>query len=145
MEMDKINWNILSVLQENARLSFAEIGRRVGLSAPAIAERIQKMEDENVIKSYGVDLDFLKLGRTLTAIMSLRLNPGKLPSFLKFVPQVQEVFECHRVTGIDCIIMKLAVRKPSDLDNLIDKFYEYGEPTTSVILSSPINNIPVRE
>ena len=140
-----MNWAILTVLQENSRLSFAEIGRQVGLSAPAVAERVQKLEDAGVIKGYGVSLDLGKLGYPLQALISFKAHAGKLPRFLNLLQTMQEVRECYRVTGSECLVMKVAVQQAQDLEQIINLFVEYGEPTTSVILSSPVSPKPITE
>ena len=145
MEIDKLNWAILAALQENSRLSFAEIGRLVGLSAPAVAERVQKLEDAGIIKGYGIALDLSKLGYTLQALVSFKAHAGKLPRFLQLLQTMPEIRECYRVTGSECLIMKVAVQQAQDLEQIINLFVEYGEPTTSVILSSPVSPKPVRE
>ncbi|MCX2740331.1 Lrp/AsnC family transcriptional regulator [Pontibacter anaerobius] len=145
MEIDKLNWAILTVLQENSRLSFAEIGRQVGLSAPAVAERVQKLEDAGVIKGYGVSLDLGKLGYALQALISFKAHAGKLPRFLNLLQSMPEVRDCYRVTGSECLVIKVAVQLAQDLEQLINLFVEYGEPTTSVILSSPVSTKPVTE
>lgn len=138
MELDKLNWAILHVLQENSRLSFAEIGRRVGLSAPAVAERVQKLEDAGIIRGYRAELDLEKIGYPLRAIISFKAHAGKLPPFLKLLEQIPQLLECNRVTGSECLVMKVAVQRPQDLEDIINRFVAYGEPTTSVILSSPV-------
>ncbi len=138
--MDKLNWAIVKLLQQNARLSYVEIGREVGLSAPAVAERIQKMEEKGLIKGYGVNLALSEIGRPLTAFVSLKLHAGKLTDFLVVVKGLPEIFECHRVTGNECLIMKAALKSPLHLEKLINKLMEFGEPTTSVILSSPVEH-----
>ncbi|MBC5992055.1 Lrp/AsnC family transcriptional regulator [Pontibacter cellulosilyticus] len=145
MEMDKLNWAILTVLQENSRLSFAEIGRQVGLSAPAVAERVQKLEDNGVIKGYGITLDLSKLGYTLQALVAFKAHAGKLPRFLELLQTMPEIRECYRVTGSECLMMKVAVKQAQDLELIINVFVEYGEPTTSVILSNPVSSKPVVE
>lgn len=138
MELDKLHWSILTVLQENARLSFAEIGRMVGLSAPAVAERVQKMEDAGVIKRYTVALDAAKIGSPLQAVVLFTTNSGKLSVFLKHIEKLQEVMECHRITGNYCLLLKIAVKSPGHLEEVINRFVEYGETITSVVLSSPL-------
>lgn len=145
MEMDKLNWAILTVLQENSRLSFAGIGRQVGLSAPAVAERVQKLEDAGVIKGYGVSLDLSKLGYTLQALISIKAHVGKLPRLLTLLQSMPEIRESYRVTGSECLVMKVAVQQAQDLEEIINLFVEYGEPTTSVILSSPVCSRPITE
>lgn len=138
MEMDSLNWSIITALQENARASFADIGRKVGLSAPAVAERIQKMEDAAVIKGYHVALDYEKIGYALTAIITFTCHPEKTSAFLKLMGKMQEVLECYRVTGHYGLFMKVAIKTPGHLEEVIDKFNEYGETTTFIVLSRPL-------
>lgn len=140
MELDKLNWSILTVLQENARLPFAEIGRKVGLSAPAVAERVQKLEDAGVIKRYTVALDNAKIGHPLQAIVLFTSSSGKMSTFLKHIEKLQEVQECHRITGNYCLLLKIAVQSPAHLEEVINRFVEFGETITSVILSSPLEH-----
>lgn len=140
MELDKLHWSILTVLQENARLSFAEIGRMVGLSAPAVAERVQKLEDAGVIRRYTVALDHAKIGLSLQAVVLFTTNSGKLSTFLKHIEKLQEVMECHRITGNYCLLLKIAVKSPAHLEEVINRFVEYGETITSVVLSSPLEH-----
>lgn len=136
--MDKLNWSILAMLQENARFSYVEIGKEVGLSAPAVAERIQKMEEKGLIEAYLTRINLTAVGLPLTAFVSLKIYAGKLEEFLKLVPTLPEIFECHRVTGNECLIMKVALTSPIHLEALINKLMEFGDPTTSIILSSPV-------
>lgn len=140
MEIDKLNYAILKVLQEQGRLSYAEIGRQVGLSAPAVAERMQKLEDSGVIRGYKADLNLEKLGLPLKAIINMKVHTGKLQAFLLQVQEMREIYECHRVTGNDCLVMKAAVRSPKNLEELVNRLVNYGDPTTSVVLSSPVES-----
>ena len=119
MELDKTSWSILACLQENARASFADIGREVGLSAPAVAERMLKLEEAGI---------------TFTA------HSGKFLSFLNYIAKRDEVLECHRVTGNYCIFLKVVVENSGHLQQLLTSMMEYGETTTSIILSSPITH-----
>lgn len=145
MEMDELNWAILACLQENARQSYAEIGRQVGLSAPAVAERVQRLEAEGIIEGYRPVLNVARLGYPLQAIISLKLHRGNLQAFLKKLPELKAVQECHRLTGNDCLSMKVAVQSPAKLEAFINLLMEYGDPTTSVLLSSPLNHQPVQK
>jgi Lrp/AsnC family transcriptional regulator, leucine-responsive regulatory protein len=144
IDMDKLSWTILSALQENARTSFADIGRKVGLSAPAVAERIQKLEEGNVIKGYHAALSYEGVGYSMTAIIAFSAHSGNTAPFIKYIEQVQEVLECHRVTGNYCLYMKVAFKSPKHLEELINKFNTFGETTTSVILSSPVEHRVIR-
>jgi Lrp/AsnC family leucine-responsive transcriptional regulator len=140
MELDALSRSILKALQENARASFAEIGRKVGLSAPAVAERIQKLEAAKVIRGYHVDINPDKMGYCIQAMIAFESKNGATPGFAAFVTKVPEVIECHRVTGTYCFIMKIAVENTQHLDRLISTLSPYGECTTSIILSSPVKN-----
>jgi len=138
MELDSLSRSILKALQENARASFAEIGRKVGLSAPAVADRVQKLEAANIIRGYHVDINPDKMGYCIQAIIAFESKNGATPGFAKFITKVPEVIECHRVTGTYCFIMKVAVETTQHLDRLISTLSEYGESTTSIILSTPV-------
>ena len=140
MELDKTNWSILTCLQENARASFADIGREVGLSAPAVAERVSKMEEAGIIQGFRLDVDYEKTGYALKAFIAFTAHSGKLMPFLNYVEKLDEVLECHRVTGNYCIFLKVVVQNSGHLQQLLTSMMEYGETTTSVILSSPITH-----
>lgn len=138
MELDQISWSIISRLQDNARASYADIGREVGLSAPAVAERIQKLEEAGIINGYHIDLNYEKTGYALKAFVSFTAHSGKLLPFLKYIESLEEVQECHRVTGNYCIFLKVVVKDSSRLEQMLTRFMEYGDTTTSIILSSPV-------
>jgi Lrp/AsnC family transcriptional regulator, leucine-responsive regulatory protein len=140
MELDKTSWSILACLQENARASFADIGREVGLSAPAVAERMIKLEEAGVIQGYRIDVDYEKIGYALKAFITFTALPGKFMAFLNYIAKKEEVLECHRVTGNYCIFLKVMAQNSGHLQQLLQSMMEYGETTTSVILSSPITH-----
>lgn len=138
--LDAVSWRILGALQENARLSYSELGRRVGLTPPAVAERVRRLEEAGVITAYRLELDLEKLGLTLTAI--IRLAPrGRPNSELGRLLSIQpEVLECHHVTGQDCYVIKVAVTSVAHLEVLIERLWQHGETTTSIVLSSPVTH-----
>jgi Lrp/AsnC family leucine-responsive transcriptional regulator len=140
MELDKTNWSILASLQENARASFAEIGREVGLSAPAVAERMLKLEEAGIIKGYRIEVDYEKTGYALNASIAFTAHSGKLGPFLNYIGKLDEVLECHRVTGNYCIFLKVVVENSGHLQELLARMMEYGDTTTSIVLSSPITH-----
>ncbi|HEY8732931.1 MAG TPA: Lrp/AsnC family transcriptional regulator [Puia sp.] len=140
MELDKTSWSILACLQENARASFADIGREVGLSAPAVADRMIKLEQAGVIQGYRIDVDYEKTGYGLKAFIAFTAHAGKLLPFLNYIDKLDEVLECHRVTGNHCIYLKVVVENSGHLQELLARMMEYGETTTSIILSSPITH-----
>ena len=141
--MDKLNWAILEELQKNARVSFSEIGRKVGLTSPAVAERVRKMEDSGIISSYRVNLSHQKTGYQLRAIITLRAFTGRLKAFLETVRDFKEVVNCYRITGNENIIMEVILRDQVHLEKLIDKLITYGETRTHIVLSNVIKDGPI--
>ncbi|GLB53870.1 AsnC family transcriptional regulator [Neptunitalea chrysea] len=140
MIKDEINWSILLLLQQNARLTNAEIGRRVGLSSPAVTERIKKMEDLGVIKGYAANIDHRATGHQLKAIVTLKVFSGRLKPFLEIVRGFKEVVNCYRITGVENIIMEVILFDQNHLEEFIDKVIQYGETRTHIILSNVVEN-----
>src|SRR3954469_11878254 len=136
--VDSTNRLILAELQDNARVTLAELGRRVGLSAPAVAERLQRMESEGVIRAYRAEIDPRSLGYSLGAVLRIRPAPRQIHKVAALAQQTPEVTECHRITGEDCFFMKLFVRDVDHLEEVIDRFVPYGQTTTSIVQSSPV-------
>jgi Lrp/AsnC family transcriptional regulator, leucine-responsive regulatory protein len=139
--LDQTNRRLLAELQADARVSLAELGRRVGLSAPAVAERLARLEAEGIIRGYHAELDPRALGYSLSVILRIRPAPRMLRDVAELAAKTPEVVECHRMTGEDCYLAKLHVRDVEHLEEVIDLFAAYGQTTTSVLQSSPV---PVR-
>ncbi len=135
---DKVNARILDELQRNPRLTMKELGRRVGMSSPAIAERVRRLEESGVIQGYRLDVNPIALGLPIAAYIRIRPNPGQLPKIAELAQQIPEIVECHRVTGEDCFFMKVHLPSMDQLDKILDKFLIYGVTTTSIIQSSPV-------
>ncbi len=136
--IDPINERLLHELQEDARISLAELGRRVGLSAPAVAERLQRLEAAGVIRGYRADIDPRALGYTLSAVMRIKPAPRQLPKVAELARNTPQIVECQRVTGEDCFYMQLHVHSIEELEQLIDSFLIYGTTTTSIVQSAPV-------
>lgn len=138
--LDRISWKILEALQENARLSFAELGRRVGLSTPAAAERVRRLEETGIIKGYHASLDFVTLGLPMLVFVRLSVAGGENPMIrvVSAAKQLPEVVECHRVTGTDSFILKVRVCSVPHLESFINRLTPLGATTTCTVLSSPI-------
>lgn len=137
---DHVDWEILQELQQNARIPFSELGRRVGLSAPAVTERVRKLEDSGVITGYRVHLNLQRLGRPIAAIIRLG-NPGdRSDQVITQVRAMPEVLSCHRVTGNDAFVIRVAVMSVEHLERVIGQLDPYGSTTTSLILSSPVED-----
>jgi Lrp/AsnC family leucine-responsive transcriptional regulator len=138
--IDEIDWKILKELQINARITFAELGRRVGLTTPAVIERIRKLEDSGIITGYRVEIDTAKVGLPITAFIRMSITGVDYSHIIEVVEESAEVLECHRGTGNDSFIMKVAVADVGHLQTLIDKLTPYGITTTSIVLSSPVKH-----
>src|SRR2546423_6855952 len=136
--LDTTDGRLLAELQADARLSLAELGRRVGLSSPAVADRLRRLESDAVISAYRVEVNPEALGLALTAIIRVRPSPRQLPKVSEVAKAAAEVVECHRITGEDCFFVKAHVRDVHHLDELIDRFTPYGQTTTSIVQSSPV-------
>ena len=137
-QLDATNRQLLAALQEDARVSLAELGRRVGLTAPAVGERLGRLEEAGVIRGYHADIDPRALGYELSVILRIRPAARMIPKVAELAQRTPEVTECHRVTGDDCFIMRLHVRDVLHLEELIDTFVPYGQTTTSIMQSSPV-------
>ena len=136
--LDETGWRILQALQENARLSFSELGLRVGLSSPAVAERVRKLEDAGIIKGYHSEIDTAKVGYPITAIIRAQAQGDRCSRISASVREIPEVLECYRVTGSDCLIMKVMVSSVEHLEALIDRLSIHGPLTTSIVLSTTV-------
>ena len=136
--IDAVNSRILAELQQNPRLTMTELGRRVGLSSPAVTERVRRLEETGVIRGYALELDPTALGLPIAAYVRVRPNPGQLPKIADLAQRIREVVECHRVTGEDCFILKVYLPSIDQLDRVLDAFLSYGTTTTSIIQSSPV-------
>jgi Lrp/AsnC family transcriptional regulator, leucine-responsive regulatory protein len=137
-ELDSTDVRLLSELQDDARLSLAELGRRVGLSSPAVGERLQRLEQQGAIRGYHADIDPRSLGLSLGAIVRVRPAPGQLDNVAGLARRTPEVVECHRVTGEDCFVVRAHVRDVEHLEEVIDRFVAIGQTTTSILQSSPV-------
>jgi Lrp/AsnC family transcriptional regulator, leucine-responsive regulatory protein len=136
--LDAVNRRLLEELQADARLSLAELGRRVGLSAPAVGERLQRLQEEGVVRGYRAELDPGALGFPLGVIIRVRPAAGELQKVADLARRTPEVVECHRITGEDCFFMKLHLRDVAHLEEVIDRFLLFGQTTTSIVQSSPV-------
>jgi Lrp/AsnC family leucine-responsive transcriptional regulator len=136
--LDPVNRRLLAELQADARLSLAELGRRVGLTAPAVGERLQRLEESGVVRGYHAEVDPRALGYALSAVLRIRPASRQIPTVADLARRTAEVVECHRITGEDCFLMKLHVRDVEHLERVIDIFAQFGQTTTSIVQSSPV-------
>jgi Lrp/AsnC family leucine-responsive transcriptional regulator len=137
-EIDAVNRRILEELQRDPRLTMSELGRRIGMSSPAVTERVRRLEEAGVIRGYRLEVNPAALGLPIALYIRIHPNPGQLPRVAELAEQIPEVVECHRVTGEDCFIIKAYIPAIDQLDRLLDAFLLYGSTTTSLIQSSPV-------
>lgn len=136
--LDDVNRRLLAELRDDARLSLAELGRRVGLSAPAVGERLGRLEESGTIIGYHARIDPRALGLWLSAVIRIRPAPRQISRVAAVAVDTPEVVECQRITGEDCFVMKIHVRDVEHLEAVIDRFTIYGQTTTSIVQSSPV-------
>jgi Lrp/AsnC family leucine-responsive transcriptional regulator len=136
--LDAIDRGIISELVANGRISFAELGRRVNLSSPAVTERVQRLERAGVITGYHAEIDPRALGYQLTAIVRVKPAPAQLARIAELAAEIPEISECHRITGEDCFYIQVHLRTIEELAGILDRFLQFGETTTSIINASPI-------
>ena len=136
--LDAVNRRLLCELEQDGRLSTAELARRVNLSPPAVAERVRRLEQAGVITGYRAVIDPRAVGYPLSAIVRIRPAPRQLPKVAEIAAAVPEVVECHRITGDDCFLLTLRLRSMDDLEPILDRFVLYGQTTTSIVQSTPV-------
>jgi Lrp/AsnC family leucine-responsive transcriptional regulator len=136
--MDSFGRSLLAELQDNARLSIAELARRVGLSATATAERMKQMEEVGIVRGYTVEMDREALGLEVLAFIRLTCDGQHYFRLMEFVQTLEEVRECHHLTGGDAFLLKVTTTSMAALEALIEALLPYGNPVTSVVLSTPV-------
>ena len=136
--LDEVNLRLLQELEADGRLGMAELGRRIGMSAPAVTERVQRLERAGVIKGYRAELDAAALGYPVSAVVRIRPSPGQLQRVREIAADTAAVGECYRVTGEDCYLMRLHLRSIDELEDVLDRFTPHGQTTTSIVHSTPV-------
>lgn len=140
---DLVNWAILKRLQEDARISFRQLGEAIGLTPPAIADRVRRLEDQGAITGYTAQIDLVRVGLHIQAFVHLTCNAQQSERFKEVVDSITEIIECHCVTGVESYILKVALPSVPHLESLLWKLKDYGEVRTSVVLSSQISHRPI--
>jgi Lrp/AsnC family transcriptional regulator, leucine-responsive regulatory protein len=138
--LDEIDWQIISILQLEARISFKELGQRIGLTGTAIAERVRKLEDEGIIESYSIKLNREKIGLPVMAFFKLRVNAESCRQMRELAIALPEVIEAHRVVGNEHYILQVVLPSMQDLEAIMEKFLPLGSVDISIILSTPVAN-----
>jgi Lrp/AsnC family leucine-responsive transcriptional regulator len=136
--LDDVNRQLLRELHADPRITMSALARRVGMSAPAVTERVQRMERAGVIIGYRMEVNPAALGLPVTAFARIRPAPGQLPKVAELAAELSEVSECHRITGEDCFLVKVHAAAIEDLETTLDRFLLYGQTITSIVVSSPV-------
>jgi Lrp/AsnC family leucine-responsive transcriptional regulator len=137
-QLDSVGWQLLKLLQENARLSFRQIGETIGLTAPAVAERVRRLEEAGILAGYHAQIDPVKVGLPILALVHLNTNSQQSSRFRKMVPDMLEIVECYCVTGNESYILKVAVTSVQHLEHLLFELGNFGEVRTSLVLSTQV-------
>lgn len=143
--LDAVGWQILEALQEDARISFTELGRRVGMSPPAVAERVRRLEEAGIITGYCAQVNLEKAGFPITAFIRLTAGDDCQGMGVTLTKNIPEMLECHRITGTDDYLIKIATSSVASLETLIDRVSTYGSCITSLVLSTPLAGRIIRK
>ncbi|WP_072726379.1 Lrp/AsnC family transcriptional regulator [Tepidibacter thalassicus] len=141
--MDSTNYKIIEILQKDGRISMKDLGKMVGLTSPAVSERVKRLEETGVIEGYKAVINPKKLNKNINAFINIGLPADKYKEFLEFANANNNIIECHHITGQDCLILKVMVESMDELEKLIDKIKQVGRTQTYIILSSPIESKPI--
>ncbi|MGH2776277.1 MAG: Lrp/AsnC family transcriptional regulator [Actinomycetota bacterium] len=141
--LDPVNLRLLDELSRNPRITMSELARRVGMSSPAVTDRVQRLETGGIITGYRVDLDPRAMGWPVAAFVRIRPGPGQLTRIAELAQQTPEVVECHRITGEDCFLLKVYVTEIDKLEEVLDRFLMFGQTTSSIVQSSPVPARPL--
>lgn len=141
--LDPIDWRILEELQQDGRLSYTELGRRVALTAPAVAERVRRLEESGVIRGFHADVEPSGLGYPIIAFVRWTSSGPDCSHLGEVAKEIPEIVECHRITGETSYIVKILARSVGHLEQLIDGLMPYGSTVTSIVLSSPVEHRPI--
>ena len=136
--LDPTGWKILKALQENARLTYAELAKQVNLTAPAVAERARKLEEAGLISGYHAAVNLEALGYGLIAFVLVGVPYDREDAFLAFVPTQTEILECHNIAGPTSFLLKVAVCNKADLNDLLGRLIQFGQTTTLLVLAQNV-------
>ncbi len=136
--LDRVNRRLLRELATEPRITMSALARRVGMSAPAVTDRVQRLEQAGVITGYRAEISPAALGLPVTAFVRIRPTAGQLPKIAELAAATPEVSECHRISGEDCFLIKIHTGAIEDLEAILDRFLTYGQTTTSIVVSTPV-------
>ncbi|WP_063890692.1 Lrp/AsnC family transcriptional regulator [Sciscionella sediminilitoris] len=141
--LDEVNVRLLTELHSDPRIGMSALARRVGMSAPAVTERVQRLERAGVIDGYRMAVDPAALGLPVTAFVRVRPAAGQLAKVAALATESPQVSECHRITGEDCFLLKVHAATVELLEEVLDGFLVHGQTTTSIVVSSPVPPRPL--
>ncbi|WP_137148560.1 Lrp/AsnC family transcriptional regulator [Mycolicibacterium sp. CR10] len=141
--LDSTNRRLLDELHRDPRMTMSELGRRVGMSSPAVTERVQRMERAGVIRGYRLDVDPAAIGLPVAAWVRIRPGPGQLTKLTALISDSPTVSEGHRISGEDCLLVKVHAPTIEDLEDVLDRFLQFGQTVTSIVVSSPVPPRPL--
>jgi Lrp/AsnC family transcriptional regulator, leucine-responsive regulatory protein len=136
--MDITDYRIIELLQEDGRISMKDLGKVVGLTSPAVSERVKRLEESGVIQGYKAIVNPDKLGRVIKSFINISLPSENYTNFIEYAKGDNRIVECHHITGEDCLLLKVIVKDMYELEKVIDKIKQVGRTKTSVILSTII-------
>jgi Lrp/AsnC family transcriptional regulator, leucine-responsive regulatory protein len=142
-QLDETNRRLLRELHADPRLSMSELGRRIGLSAPAVSERVQRLQRAGVITGFSMSVDPAALGLPVSAYVRLRPAPGQLGRIAELAVSLDRVSECHRITGEDCFLIKVHAASVAGLEEVLDRFLVHGQTVSSIVVTSPVPGRPL--
>ena len=135
--LDGVNRQLLALLSDDARMSIAEMARRVGVSAPTVRDRVARLERAGVIRGYRVDIDPTAVGLPIAAWVRVRPGPGQLAKVAELARRSTRISEGYRITGEDCFLLKVHGRSVEDLESVLDEFLMFGQTTTAIVVATP--------
>ncbi|MBO0831248.1 MAG: Lrp/AsnC family transcriptional regulator [Actinobacteria bacterium] len=136
--LDPVNRRLLHELDREPRITMSALARRVGMSAPAVSERVRRLERAGVITGYRVDISPAALGLPVTAFVRIRPSAGQLTKIADLAQRTPEISECHRISGEDCFLIKVHAAAIEDLEKTLDSFLAYGQTITSIVVATPV-------
>lgn len=140
--LDDIDRDLIAALQEDARLSYRALGRRIGLSQPAVADRVRRLEEAGVVTGYRAAVDRGQAGLPVTAFLRVTCAGERFQAVHRLAHELPAVLECHHVSGEACFMIKVAEASLASLERTIERFREHGETVSSVVLSSVVEGKP---
>ncbi|GLZ30736.1 AsnC family transcriptional regulator [Lentzea sp. NBRC 105346] len=143
VELDDLDWKILAFLQEDGRMTFTELAKRISLSAPAATERVRRLESLGVITGYAAVVDPQRLGLPIESIVRVRVRSLDTPRFRSHILALPQIRDADHVTGDDCWLLRVVCRSMVELEQLVEEAQRYGDTTTSLVFSSAVRNRPV--